>query len=151
MPVSPDVKFFTFHLNAASCKPSDANLCKPRSHEVIYSPFGCPGPVFPDISGFMWFLGDGTECNTRGSPDLTCGFSPDFLNLRGRRLSLASILVPKTQWCCFPRNLALRNRKIRSSCHGSVVINTTRIHEVLGSIPGLVQWVKDLALPWAVV
>ena len=29
--------------------------------------------------------------------------------------------------------------------------NSTRNHEVLGSIPGLVQWVKDLALLWAVV
>ena len=33
-----------------------------------------------------------------------------------------------------------------SSHHGSVETNLTRKREVEGSIPGLAQWVKDLAL-----
>ena len=35
----------------------------------------------------------------------------------------------------------------RSSHHGPVEINLTRNREVEGSIPGLAQWVGDLALP----
>ena len=34
-----------------------------------------------------------------------------------------------------------------TSYRGSVATNTTRIHEDTGLIPGLAQWVKDLALP----
>ena len=41
--------------------------------------------------------------------------------------------------------------QVRSSCHGSEVTNLNSIHEDAGLIPGLPQWVKDLALPWAVV
>ena len=33
-----------------------------------------------------------------------------------------------------------------SSHHGSIVMNPTSIHEDVGSIPGLVEWVKDPAL-----
>ena len=39
-----------------------------------------------------------------------------------------------------------KKSQIRSSHHGSAVTNPTSIHEDVGSIPGLAQWVKDLAL-----
>ena len=38
------------------------------------------------------------------------------------------------------------SKKGSSRC-ASAVTNQTRIHEDAGSIPGLVQWAKDLVLP----
>ena len=40
----------------------------------------------------------------------------------------------------------LKKTKNRSSHRGEAEMNLTRNHEVVGSIPGLIQWVKDLAL-----
>ena len=49
------------------------------------------------------------------------------------------------------RSSILKKKNSGSSHRGSAVMSPTSIHEDVGSVPGLTQWVKDLASPWAVV
>ena len=48
-----------------------------------------------------------------------------------------------------PANVYLKNREEKkgSSRCGAAEMNPTRNHEVVGLIPGLTQWLKDLMLP----
>ena len=53
---------------------------------------------------------------------------------------------PSTISFC-PDSLSFFKNKFYCSFHrGTVEMNLTRSREVVGSIPGLAQWVKDLAL-----
>ena len=73
-------------------------------------------------------------------------FSSDIYNINYKS--------PLYLWVCdqFERlKVIIKNIKLGSSHCGSVVTNPTSIHENVGGIPGLTQWVKDPVLPRAVV
>ena len=57
----------------------------------------------------------------------------------GRRDQMSQVLL-----------IRMKRTENWSSCRDAAEMNLTRNHEVTGSIPSLLQWVKDLVLPWAV-
>ena len=65
-----------------------------------------------------------------------------------RRCGIKSIPGPELPYAM---GASVKKNKNRSSHCGSVVTNLIGIREDEVSIPGLTQWVKDPALPWAVV
>ena len=56
-----------------------------------------------------------------------------------------TIEVPVSPLCGLIKGF-IKMEKFGSSCPGAAETNLTKNHEVEGSIPGLAQWVKDLAL-----
>ena len=52
---------------------------------------------------------------------------------------------------CLAKKSDFEKERVWSSHGGSVEMNPINIHEDVGSIPGLAQWVKDMALLQAVV
>ena len=74
----------------------------------------------------------------------------DFPELSSELKSEKQIVINQAIWPSMLGTGAVLDECGSSHC-GSAVTNSTSIHENAGSIPGLVQGVKDVALPQALV
>ena len=90
---------------------------------------------------------------------MSCGVGPrcsSDLALLGlwHRLAATAPIQPLACICpwCGPKKKKKDKKRVRGSSHcGLVIMNTTSVHEDIGSIPGPAQWVEDPVLPLALV
>ena len=108
-------------------------------------------------------------CETEGGLQATCAPPPGQASSRPRAGSWEQVdpslqkLTCQSRQQCFllcitgwystevPRMSSSRNGQLGGPVMAQWLTNPTSIHEDVDSIPGLAPWVKDLALPGAVV
>ena len=92
----------------------------------------------------------------KGTPiRLSADFSAETLQARREWHDILDVMKGKNLQprLLYPPRLSfrfegeIRSLQTKSSHCGTAETNLTRNHEVAGSIPGLVQWVKDPAMP----
>ena len=130
-------------------------------------------PTIPLLGIYLKEMQAGTQTNTP-KPIFTAGFSTIAKKWKQPKCPLTdeqinkikygisierNIISHKMKQSTDPCHVVLSeinqtwktNKWFQSSCCGAVETNPTGIHEVAGLIPGLAQWVRDLAFLWAVV
>ena len=132
--------FYSFwRYNSSLKETSGVPIVAQQVKNLTWCPWGCQFDPWSRSVG----LGSGIVM----SYGVGCGCGSDLM-LLWHRLAAVALIRPLALGTSTCRRCSYKEKK-RSSCHGAMETNLTRNHEVVSLIPGLAQWIKDLALPWA--